>query len=76
MFNQKRYHIMAFLIVASAVLGLSFSNSVGRGIGGLCGYRIAGRESIAKFIVELLIIFGCVASMILFKSKIPKNSYF
>lgn len=43
LFSQKIYHIFAFVSTISTVLALALSNNIGRGINGLCGYRITGR---------------------------------
>jgi hypothetical protein len=75
-FNQFRYHILSGFITLGIVLILIFTSGIGRGYNGICGYKAATQESIARFILELSITGICIYSMAKFKSKIPQNAYF
>ena len=76
LFTRNRYHILALATVGAATLSVALTSNVGTDIKGVCGFKIANQESIARFVVELLICILCVYSMHRFNSKIPKNEYF
>ena len=76
LFSQAKYHTITLVAVAAITASLAATKTVGSGFNGVCGYKISNRESISRFIIELLICMICFASMIQFKNKIPKNEYF
>ena len=76
MLSRFRYHFLALSTIALATIAISTSNNIGTGFNGICGYRISNKESIARFIVELIISLICLYSMYSFRANIPQNEYF
>lgn len=76
MFSKVRYHALIIISVTVITLSLSLSQVTNSGFSGICGYKLQNRESFARFFGDMLIVGICVFSMIMFKSKIPKSTYF
>ena len=74
--SRFRYHFLALATTLLATTAISTSNNIGTGFNGVCGYKISNKESIARFVVELVISVICLYSMYGFRSNIPQNEYF
>lgn len=76
LFRQSRYHVLALIFVGGVTAALASTRAIGTGFNGVCGYKLSSRESISRFIVELVICSICLACMLQFRAKIPRNDYF
>lgn len=76
LFSQVRYHALVLITVCAITVALAVSSILGAGLNGVCGYKIQNRESFARFVIEILVVFICFFSMYTFKTKVPKNAYF
>lgn len=42
-FNRLKYHFFSIVLTTSIILALVFTEGLGRGLNGMCGFRIASK---------------------------------
>ena len=74
--NPAFYRTVSFLVFVVVNAGIQGAGNTGQGFDGICGFKVANQQSLARMILELFTCLICVYCMYKFKQKIPKNSYF
>jgi len=74
--NQFRSHILCFVAVLMAILIIVFTSDSKYPLKGICIYQVTNTTSLGLFLFHLIIFIICLYSLIKFKSRIPKNTFF
>lgn len=43
LFNRFRYHVISLVVTGSIILTLVLTGGLGRGLNGICGFRVASK---------------------------------
>lgn len=76
MLSQIKSHLLYLVAVLMAILIIIFTSDSKKPLNGICIYEITNSTSLGLFLFHLVISIICIYSLIKFKSKIPKNTYF